>query len=187
MARSLKLGAQALALLAVGGLLALLIWKVAHQDRNTAAREIASGRTGPAPHFELPRLDVKGDLSLASLRGKAVVINFWASWCVPCKEEAPLLEEVWRNHRDQGLVVLGVDINDLRGDARRFARQNRMSYPLGFDGMGETSTDYGLTGVPETFFIARSGKLVCDRLQAGVHLEANRTRFDECVQEVLSA
>jgi hypothetical protein len=81
---------------------------------------------------------------------------------------------------------LGIDIHDLRSDARRFARQNRMSYPLAFDGVGKTSTDYGLTGVPETFFVARSGRLVCDRLQAGVHLEGNRERFDECVQEVLA-
>jgi hypothetical protein len=82
-------------------------------------------------------------------------------------------------------VVLGVDINDVRGEARRFARENRMSYPLVYDGPGETTTDYGLTGVPETFFVARSGRLVCERLQAGVHLEANKERFDECVQEVL--
>ena len=186
MAARLKLGAQVLAVALVTGLFALLVWKVASQDEG-ASRKVQRGETPPAPAFTLDRLDRPGKLSLAAYRGRPVVLNFWASWCVPCKEEAPLLEEVWRNHRDQGLVVLGVDINDLRGDARRFARQNRMSYPLGFDGMGETSTDYGLTGVPETFFIARSGKLVCDRLQAGVHLESNRARFDECVQEVLSA
>jgi cytochrome c biogenesis protein CcmG, thiol:disulfide interchange protein DsbE len=186
MAARLKLGAQVLAVALVTGLFALLVWKVASQDEG-ASRKVQRGETPAAPAFTLDRLDRPGKLSLAAYRGRPVVLNFWASWCVPCKEEAPLLEEVWRNHRDQGLVVLGVDINDLRGDARRFARQNRMSYPLGFDGMGETSTDYGLTGVPETFFIARSGKLVCDRLQAGVHLEANRARFDECVQEVLSA
>jgi thiol-disulfide isomerase/thioredoxin len=167
-------------------LFVLLVWKVASQDEG-ASRKLQRGETPRAPVFTLDRLDPPGKLSLVAYRGRPIVLNFWASWCVPCKEEAPLLEAVWRNHRDEGLVVLGVDINDLRGDARRFARENRMSYPLGFDGIGETSTDYGLTGVPETFFIARSGRLVCERLQAGVHLEGNRDRFDECVEEVLSA
>ena len=186
MTARLKLGAQVLALALVIGLFLLLVWKVASQDEG-ASRKLQRGETPPAPAFTLDRLDRPGKLSLASYRGRPVVLNFWASWCVPCKEEAPLLEAVWKRYRDQGLVVLGVDINDLRGDARRFARENRMSYPIVFDGIGETSTDYGLTGVPETFFIARNGKLVCERLQAGVHLEGNRDRFDECVQEVLTA
>jgi thiol-disulfide isomerase/thioredoxin len=186
MAARLKLGAQVVALALVTGLFLLLIWKLASQDEG-ASRKLQRGETPPAPAFTLDRLDRPGKLSLAAYRGRPIVLNFWASWCVPCKEEAPLLEAVWKRHRDEGLVVLGVDINDLRSDARRFARENRMSYPLVFDGVGETSTDYGLTGVPETFFIARSGRLVCERLQAGVHLEDNRDRFDACVQEVLSA
>ncbi len=186
MGARLKLGGQVLALALVAGLFVLLVWKVASQDEG-ASRKLQRGETPPAPAFTLDRLDRPGKLSLASYRGRPVVLNFWASWCVPCKEEAPLLESVWKRHRDEGLVVLGVDINDLRGDARRFARENRMSYPIVFDGIGETSTDYGLTGVPETFFIAPNGRLVCERLQAGVHLEGNRDRFDECVQEVLTA
>ena len=186
MTARLKLGAQVVALALVAGLFLLLVWKVASQDEG-ASRKLQRGETPPAPAFTLDRLDRPGKLSLAAYRGRPVVLNFWASWCVPCKEEAPLLEAVWKRHRDQGLVVLGVDINDLRGDARRFARENRMSYPIVFDGIGETSTDYGLTGVPETFFIAPNGRLVCERLQAGVHLEGNRDRFDECVQEVLTA
>jgi cytochrome c biogenesis protein CcmG, thiol:disulfide interchange protein DsbE len=185
-AARLKLGAQVLALALVTGLFLLLVWKVASQDEG-ASRKLQRGETPPAPAFTLDRLDRPGKLSLAAYRGRPVVLNFWASWCTPCKEEAPVLEAVWKRHRDEGLVVLGVDINDLRSDARRFARENRMSYPLVFDGIGETSTDYGLTGVPETFFVARSGKLVCERLQAGLHLEGNRDRFDECVQQVLSA
>jgi cytochrome c biogenesis protein CcmG, thiol:disulfide interchange protein DsbE len=186
MAARLKLGAQVLALALVTGLFLLLIWKLASEEEG-ASRKLQRGETPPAPAFTLDRLDRPGKLSLAAYRGRPIVLNFWASWCVPCKEEAPLLEAVWKRHRDEGLVVLGVDINDLRSDARRFARENRMTYPLAFDGVGETSTDYGLTGVPETFFIARSGKLVCERLQAGVHLDENRNRFDDCVQEVLSA
>jgi cytochrome c biogenesis protein CcmG/thiol:disulfide interchange protein DsbE len=182
----LKAVGQVLALALVAGLFGLLVWKLATEDEG-AGQKLGRGETPPAPAFHLDRLDQPGKLSLAAYRGRPVVLNFWASWCVPCKEEAPLLESVWRRYRGRGLVVLGVDINDLRGDARRFARKNKMSYPLVYDGPGETTTQYGLTGVPETFFVARSGKLVCERLQAGVHLEGNRDRFDECVQEVLGA
>lgn len=182
----LKVAAQGAALALVVGLFALLVWKVATQDEG-AAPKLGRGETPPAPAFHLDRLDRPGKLSLAAYRGRPVVLNFWASWCIPCKQEAPLLESTWKRYRDRGLVVLGVDINDLRGDARRFAREYGMSYPLVYDGPGNTTTTYGLTGVPETFFVARSGKLVCERLQAGVHLEGNRERFDDCVQQVLGA
>lgn len=186
MAGRLKLAAQVLALTLVTGLFALLVWKIATQDEG-AAPKLGRGETPPAPAFRLDRLDGPGKISLASYRGRPVIINFWASWCIPCKEEAPLLEAVWKQYRDRGLVVLGVDINDVRGEARRFARENGMSYPLAYDGPGKTTTAYGLTGVPETFFVASNGKLVCERLQAGVHLKSNRERFDDCVQEVLDA
>jgi cytochrome c biogenesis protein CcmG, thiol:disulfide interchange protein DsbE len=186
MAGRLKLAAQVLALALVAGLFTLLVWKLATEDEG-AAPKLGRGETPPAPVFRLDRLDQPGKLSLASYRGRPVVINFWASWCIPCKEEAPLLESVWKQYRDRGLVVLGVDINDVRSEARRFARENEMSYPLAYDGPGETTTDYGLTGVPETFFVARNGKLVCERIQAGVHLDDNKERFEECIQEVLGA
>jgi cytochrome c biogenesis protein CcmG, thiol:disulfide interchange protein DsbE len=186
MAGRLKLAAQVAALALVTGLFALLVWKVATQGDN-AANELGQGKSPRAPQFHLDRLDGPGKVSLAAYRGKPVVLNFWASWCIPCKEEAPLLESVWRRYRQRGLVVLGVDIQDVRGDARRFARRNKMSYPLAYDGPGNTVSHYGVTGVPETFFVGRNGKLVCERLQAGVHLEENRDRFAACVQEVLEA
>jgi cytochrome c biogenesis protein CcmG/thiol:disulfide interchange protein DsbE len=182
----LKFAGQVLALALVTGLFALLVWKMWSQDEGVAAK-VRRGETPPAPVFRLHRLDRPGRLSLAGLRGRPVIINFWASWCIPCKKEAPLLESVWHRYRDRGLVVLGVDINDLRGDARRFARENNMTYPLVYDGPGATTTRYGLTGVPETFFVARDGRLVCDYVQGGVHLEGNKERFDECVREVLGA
>lgn len=186
MAGRLKLAAQIAALALITGLFALLVWKVATQGDN-AASELGQGKTPTAPRFRLDRLDEPGKISLGAYRGKPVILNFWASWCIPCKEEAPVLEAVWKRYRSQGLVVLGVDIQDIRGDARRFARRNGMSYPLAYDGPGNTVSHYGVTGVPETFFVAPSGKLVCERLQAGVHLEENRDRFAECVQEVLAA
>src|SRR5918912_4572022 len=105
MAARLKLGAQALALAAVAALLALLVWKLATQGGG-----VKVGKR--APNFTFARLDAPGKLSLASLRGKAVVLNFWASWCIPCKQEVPMLQETWEENRNRGVVVLGVNSQD---------------------------------------------------------------------------
>jgi cytochrome c biogenesis protein CcmG, thiol:disulfide interchange protein DsbE len=114
-------------------------------------------------------------------------VNFWGSWCDPCKAEAPLLEETWRRYRSRGLIVLGVDFHDVKGEARRFARENDMTYPIAYDGPGNILSDYGVEAAPETFFVSRTGRLVCERIQAGLHLERNRPRFDRCVRELLGA
>jgi cytochrome c biogenesis protein CcmG/thiol:disulfide interchange protein DsbE len=159
MARPLRLGAQGIALALVAALLALLVWKLAHQP---------SVPKGSAPDFTLPRLDRAGDLQLAALRGKSVVLNFWASWCVPCKEEAPRLQAGSRRWAADGVVVVGIDSQDFRGDARRFARRYGVTYPIVHDGPGKTGESYGVTGFPETFFIDRRGKLVGDHIQGPV-------------------
>lgn len=149
----LKLGAQALAVGLVIGLLALLIWKVAQGSQ----KEAAPGK--PAPNFTLGRLDRPGSLQLSSLRGKAVVLNFWASWCYPCKREAPALQAASRRWGKQ-VVVLGVDVNDFRGDARGFMRKYGLTYAVVHDNKNVTSPKYGLTGLPETFFLDRHGRVV---------------------------
>ncbi len=159
-ARPLRLAAQTLALAAVAGLLALLVWKVVHQSSAKVAAQVDAGKTPAAPLFSLPRLDADGKLSLASLRGKAVVLNFWASWCVPCKAEVPRLEAAWRRWSSQGVVVVGIDAQDFSGDAKRFARKLGITYPIVHDGPGKTVDSYGVTGFPETFFVDRRGRLV---------------------------
>jgi len=160
MARALKLSAQGLALAGVVGLLVLLVWKVTHHPGAKLNAAIAHGKKPAAPNFDLPRLDGSGKVSLASLRGKAVVINFWNAYCVPCKAEAPLLERAWQRWRAQGVVVLGVDFEDFTGDARHFARKHGMTYPLLHDSRRSVVDLYGLTGYPETFFVDRRGRLV---------------------------
>jgi cytochrome c biogenesis protein CcmG/thiol:disulfide interchange protein DsbE len=115
-------------------------------------------------------LNGEGQLRLSSLRGKAVVLNFWASWCVPCKQEAPLLETATKQYRSAGLVVVGVDAQDFRSDARRFVRRFRLTYPVVRDDGTSTLTHYDVNGFPETWFIDRSGHLV------GEHVNGPLTR-----------
>jgi cytochrome c biogenesis protein CcmG/thiol:disulfide interchange protein DsbE len=158
--RALRLGAQALSVALVAGLLALLVWKVAHQTGGgNVAAEVRKGQTPAAPNITLPRLDGGGDLSLASLRGKAVLVNFWASWCGPCRGEAPLLEQASQSYSGR-LVVLGVDYQDFTGDARKFVSKYHITYPIVRDGSGRWLDRYGVTGAPETFFVNAEGKVV---------------------------
>ena len=106
-----------------------------------------------APSFELPLLNGSGTLSDEDLRGRPVVVNFWASWCIPCREEAPLLEKTWRAYRDQGVVFLGVNIKDAESDARRFVEEFDITYPIVRDLEQSLTRDFGVKGLPETFFV----------------------------------
>jgi cytochrome c biogenesis protein CcmG/thiol:disulfide interchange protein DsbE len=149
----LKLGAQALAVGLVALLLALLVWKLVQGS----GKEAKLGK--PAPNFTLDRVDAPGTLQLASLRGKVVVLNFWASWCYPCNQEAPTLQAAAKRWGKR-VVVLGVDVNDPTSDARKFARKFKLTYPLVHDNHNVTSPKYGISLLPETFFIDRRGKVV---------------------------
>jgi cytochrome c biogenesis protein CcmG, thiol:disulfide interchange protein DsbE len=110
-----------------------------------------------APAFALTTLE-GAPVSLAAYRGKVVVLNFWASWCYPaCYEEAPVLEQNWRAYRDRGVVVLGVAIQDKREASEKFVRDFGLTFPNAPDPTGKVSVDYGVYGVPETFFVDRRG------------------------------
>jgi cytochrome c biogenesis protein CcmG/thiol:disulfide interchange protein DsbE len=111
------------------------------------------------PTEPLPRLAGDGVESLADYRGGWVLVNFWASWCLPCREEAPALERFQRQHRGPGFTVLGIDSQDLSSDGLDFAREYGLSYPQLRDGDGDAADDYGTTGVPENFLVDPAGKV----------------------------
>jgi cytochrome c biogenesis protein CcmG, thiol:disulfide interchange protein DsbE len=180
MSRTLKLSGQAIALAVVAGMLALLVWKLTHQSHPPKIG-------GPAPAFSLKRLDGSGTVDLASLRGKPVVINFWASWCVPCKGEASALETAYLRYRSQGVVFLGVDYNDVSSDARTFLSHHGVTYTTLEDGSGMVGNSYGLTGVPETYFVDRQGKLVGFHITGPITNSALAKEFAQGVQAALNS
>jgi cytochrome c biogenesis protein CcmG/thiol:disulfide interchange protein DsbE len=159
MSVGLRRAGQVLAIAVVLALLAVLVWRVVQDSEGGASAALRRGESPAAPAFDLELLDGSGRLELETLRGKAVVLNFWASWCIPCKKEAPLLEAAWQKWRSKGVVVVGVDANDFKSDARRFARRYELTYPLVHDGPGDLLDDYGLSAFPETFFVRPDGQL----------------------------
>ncbi len=106
-----------------------------------------------APDFELPFTGSERTVSSDDLKGSPVVVNFWASWCIPCREEAPLLERTWREYRDDGVVFLGVNIKDAESDAESFIEKFGLTYPNVRDLNQELTRPFGVRGLPETFFI----------------------------------
>jgi len=111
-----------------------------------------------APGFTLSLFDGR-ELSLKELQGQVVVVNFWASWCLPCRDEAPLLERVWQEYKDKGVVFVGVNVNDVTAKAMAFIEEFTITYPNGPDPYDRISRPYHRTGVPETYLIDKDGRL----------------------------
>ncbi|MBI4288586.1 MAG: TlpA family protein disulfide reductase [Chloroflexi bacterium] len=138
--------------------LALLGIGLTRQEPRTGASG-AAVVTKPASDFALP-LFGGGEISLSSLKGKPVVINFWASWCVPCRDESPILERTWRKYKDRGVTFIGVDIQDKESDALAYLKEFGITFPNGPDKSGKITIDYGVSGIPVTFFVNRDGQIV---------------------------
>jgi cytochrome c biogenesis protein CcmG, thiol:disulfide interchange protein DsbE len=113
---------------------------------------------GMAPPFEFTTFEGE-TISLETLRGQGVVLNFWASWCDPCREEAVLLEETWRREQANGVVFLGLDYLDQEPAALKYLEEYDITYPNGPDLRSQIARRYGIKGVPETFFIDPDGKI----------------------------
>ena len=124
---------------------------------------LASGQRVAPPGFTLPRLNGDGESSLREFRGDVVVLNYWASWCEPCRRESPLLERWHRRIRPDGGTVLGVAVNDVTSDAQTFVREYGLSYPMLRDDDGRTQGEFGVVAYPETIVIDRSGRIAALR------------------------
>lgn len=142
---------SSIAVLAVLALVGLLAYGLVSKGSS----RVAVGEQ--APSSTLPQLEGGGEGSLAQYRGRWVLVNFWASWCVPCKGEAPALEEFQRQHGGPKFTVLGIDTRDLTDDGRSFVEQYGLSYPQLRDGDGSAAHSYGTTGVPENFLVDPKG------------------------------
>jgi cytochrome c biogenesis protein CcmG/thiol:disulfide interchange protein DsbE len=142
-----------IAVLAVLAVLGLLVVGLASKGSSG----LAVG--DPVPTAPMPRLESNGSQSLADYRGRWVLVNFWASWCPPCRAEAPALEEFQRRLQGPDFTVLGIDSRDLSDDGRAFVRRYDLSYPQLRDADGDVSHDYGTTGLPESYLVDPRGKM----------------------------
>ena len=146
-------------ILAVGALCAVPAVVILAEGFGHDPRALPSVLEGkPAPGFSLTSLDGQ-PISLAEQRGKPVVVNFWATWCVPCSQEHPLLLEAAQRYQDRGVVFLGVLYGDTADKAVPFLKKHGSAYPNLLDPGQVTAIDYGVGGVPETFFIDKSGMI----------------------------
>jgi cytochrome c biogenesis protein CcmG/thiol:disulfide interchange protein DsbE len=154
-------------------LLGLLAWGL----RKVQAGPVESGM---APDFTLTSFDGR-TLTLSELRGQVVIINFWASWCPPCREEAAYLEQTWRKYEDQGVIFIGVDWVDTEKEALAYMDEFDLTYFNGPDIGTRIAQAYNIQGVPETFYIAKNGEL------RGVHIGPLKSpELDEKIEELLA-
>jgi cytochrome c biogenesis protein CcmG/thiol:disulfide interchange protein DsbE len=139
----------------------------------------------PAQPFTLTLFD-GSTLRLKDLRGKVVFLNFWASWCPPCRAEARALEAAWRQYRDRDVVFVGLNIQDKEPDARAFVEEFDITYPTGIDLGSRIAVDYGVWGLPEAFFIDRDGRITYKHVGA-LGAATVTAKLDEALRGVVSA
>jgi cytochrome c biogenesis protein CcmG/thiol:disulfide interchange protein DsbE len=147
-------GFRLMALLTFGllvALLGLMGWGLVRAQRGQV-------QAGQAPDFTLTTFDNR-QVSLKDLRGNVVVVNFWASWCLPCRSEAPYLEKTWRKYKDQGVVFIGINYVDTEPNALAYIKEFDNTYINGPDLGTRISQAYGIKGVPETFYVGKNGEL----------------------------
>jgi cytochrome c biogenesis protein CcmG, thiol:disulfide interchange protein DsbE len=171
---ALRWVARGAAIVVAAAFLALLAYGLATKGPDkTIDDSLARSKATPAPNFtldvlsrgrggnaKLARATADGRLSLRELRGSPVILNFWASWCIPCRDEAPNLQGTWEVERADGVIVLGLDQQDITDDARVFIDEFALTYPMVRDGGDDTAHRYGNTGIPETYFISARGDVV---------------------------
>lgn len=139
----------------------------------------------PAAPFTVTLFDGK-KVALEDLRGKAVFLNFWASWCTPCRDEARDLESAWQKVKDKDRVFLGVALQDNDKDSREFLKEFDVTYPNGKDESGKIAVDYGTWGIPESFFIDPQGRITYKHV-GGIRAALVLTKIEEAARGIASA
>jgi cytochrome c biogenesis protein CcmG, thiol:disulfide interchange protein DsbE len=150
-----------LVLTGVIALVALLAYGLSTNKGTESSGSSLVNKVAPTP--TLPTLGGPGKSSLADYRGKVVLLNYWASWCDPCRSEAPLLQRWQERMQRRGGTVLGIDVLDVSSDARAFARQYGLTYPILRDGDGSSQSAFGILAYPESFVIGRNGRIAAAR------------------------
>ena len=150
--RAVSMGVMSLAIVGFLGLMAFGLLNKTPVTGQSGFKRVKN----LAPQFTLPLFD-GGEFVLGEHLGHPVVINFWASWCPPCREEAPLLERAWRYYKGENVLFVGVDIQDQEKDARAYIREFGITYPNGPDVDGRITVEYGIVGIPATFFVDKEG------------------------------
>jgi len=165
----------------VGGIVWLLAYGFTKDPRYIQSPLVAKH----APSFTLALFD-GGTLTLKDLQGKAVLLNFWASWCVPCRAEARTLEGAWQKYKDRDVVFLGVNIQDKEEDARNFLKEFGITYLNVRDSSGKIAVDYGVWGIPETFFLDRQGRITYKHV-GELRAPTVVAKLDEALRGIVSA
>ena len=165
----------------VGPILALLAWGFTRDAKYIKSPLLAK----PATPFTVTLYDGK-KVTLEDFRGKAVFLNFWASWCEPCRAEAKDLEAAWQKVKDKNMIFLGVALQDLDDNAKGFLQEFNVTYPNGRDETGKIAVDYGTWGIPESFFIDPQGRITYKHV-GGIRASLVLSKIDEAAKGIASA
>lgn len=167
--------------LIIGPILGLLIFGFTRDAHYITSPLLAK----PGAPFTLTMFDGR-KLSLEDLRGKAVFLNFWASWCLPCREEARDLEAAWKKVKDKNLVFVGIALQDTDKAAQEFLKEFNITYPNGKDESGKIAVDYGTWGIPESFFIDPQGRITYKHV-GGIRAALVIAKLEEAAKGIVSA
>jgi len=168
-------------LLIIAPILALLAWGFTRDAKYIKSPLLAK----PATPFNITLYDGKR-VTLEDFRGKAVFLNFWASWCDPCRAEAKDLEAAWRKVKDKNMVFLGVALQDIDENAKAFLQEFKITYPNGRDESGKIGVDYGTWGIPESFFIDPQGRITYKHV-GGIRAALVLSKLEEAAKGIASA
>lgn len=166
-------------------LIAPVLWLLAFgftRDAHYIASPLLAKAAAP---FTVTLFDGR-QVSLNELRGKAIFLNFWASWCTPCRAEAKDLEAAWQRLKDKNMVFLGVAIQDKEKDSRAFLQEFNITYGNGWDESGKIAVDYGVWGIPESFFIDPQGRITYKHV-GGIRAALVTAKLEEAARGIVSA